>query len=67
MTSSQQDAAIFTAIDVAAKDNRVAVDITQRNAELQITVSKIDPLRKAIDAIVAHIEAGKREDEELEV
>jgi len=41
---------------VEAKDNREQVNITQLNAELKITVSKIDQLRKDIDAIVAEIE-----------
>jgi type I restriction enzyme M protein len=45
---------------VEAKDNREVVDIAQLNAELKITVTKIDQLRKDIDAIVAEIE-----DEEL--
>jgi type I restriction enzyme M protein len=47
---------------VEAKDNRELVDIVQLNAELKITVARIDQLRKDIDAIVAEIE-----DEELEV
>jgi type I restriction-modification system DNA methylase subunit len=42
---------------VEAKDNREVVDITKRNAELKITVAKIDRLRKDIDAIVAEIES----------
>lgn len=41
---------------VEAKDNREVVDIAQLNAELKITVSKIDQLRKEIDLIVAEIE-----------
>lgn len=41
---------------VEAKDNREVVDIAQLNAELKITVTKIDQLRKDIDAIVAEIE-----------
>ena len=41
---------------VEAKDNREVVDIAQLNAELKITVSRIDQLRKDIDAIVAEIE-----------
>ena len=41
---------------VEAKDTREAVDITQLNAELKTTVSRIDQLRKDIDAIVAEIE-----------
>lgn len=42
---------------VEAEDTREVVDITQLNAELKITVAKIDQLRKDIDAIVAEIEA----------
>ena len=41
---------------VEAKDTREVVDITQLNAELKITVAKIDKLRAEIDAIVAEIE-----------
>ncbi|WP_339012067.1 type I restriction-modification system subunit M [Aeromonas popoffii] len=41
---------------VEVKDNREVVDITQLNSELKVTVSKIDQLRKDIDAIVAEIE-----------
>jgi len=40
---------------VDAKDTREAVDIAQLNAELKITVAKIDKLRAEIDAIVAEI------------
>ena len=42
---------------VEAKDTREVVDITKLNAELKITVAKIDQLRAEIDAIVAEIEA----------
>lgn len=44
---------------VEAKDTREVVDIAKLNAELKITVAKIDQLRKDIDAIVAEIE-GER-------
>jgi type I restriction enzyme M protein len=37
------------------------VDIAQLNAELKITVAKIDHLRKDIDAIVAEIEGEEQE------
>jgi type I restriction enzyme M protein len=47
---------------VEAKDNREVVDITKLNAELKITVARIDQLRKDIDAIVVEIEG-----EEIEV
>ena len=43
---------------VEAKDTREVIDITQLNAELKITVSKINELRTDIDAIVAEIEGG---------
>ncbi len=42
---------------VEAKDNREIVDINELNAEIKTTVSKIEELRTAIDAIVAEIEA----------
>ena len=51
---------------VQAKDNRYVVDITQLNADLKTTVSKIDQLRKEIDAIVAQIEGYDSEEEVLE-
>lgn len=41
---------------VEAEDTREAVDIATLNAELKVTVVKIDKLRKDIDAIVAEIE-----------
>lgn len=51
---------------VEAKDNREVVDIAQLNAELKTTVSRIDQLRKDIDAIVAQIEGNGSEGKELE-
>lgn len=41
---------------IDAKDTREVVDIAQLNAELKTTVTRIDQLRKEIDAIVAEIE-----------
>ncbi len=41
---------------IDAKDNREVVDIAQLNVELKTTVTRIDQLRKDIDAIVAEIE-----------
>ena len=41
---------------VEAEDKREVVDISKLNAELKITVAKIDQLRKDIDAIIAEIE-----------
>lgn len=42
---------------VEPKDTREVIDITELNAEIKTTVSKIDQLRSDIDAIVAEIEA----------
>ncbi|MBF0218631.1 MAG: type I restriction endonuclease subunit M [Gammaproteobacteria bacterium] len=39
-----------------AKENREVVNIAKLNAELKITVAKIDRLRADIDAIVLEIE-----------
>ena len=41
---------------VVAQDMREVVDISQLNAELKITVAKINLLRASIDSIVAEIE-----------
>ena len=41
---------------VEAEDTREVIDITKLNAELEITVAKIDKLRTDIDAIVEEIE-----------
>ncbi len=46
---------------VEAKDNREVVDIAQLNAELKTAVTKINQLRKDIDAIVAEIEGEELE------
>ncbi|ARU59590.1 type I restriction-modification system DNA-methyltransferase subunit [Oleiphilus messinensis] len=43
---------------VEAKDTREMIDITKLNAELKITVKKIDQLRTDIDAIVNEIEGA---------
>jgi len=42
---------------VEAKDTREVINITELNAEIKTTVTKIDQLRTDIDAIVAEIEA----------
>ncbi|HUN22340.1 MAG TPA: type I restriction-modification system subunit M [Anaerolineales bacterium] len=42
---------------VEAADTREVIDINKLNAELKLTVAKIDRLRAEIDAIVAEIEA----------
>ncbi|WP_411847549.1 type I restriction-modification system subunit M [Roseibacillus persicicus] len=44
---------------VEAKDTRKVVNITELNAEIETTVSKIDGLRNDIDAIVAEIEGSE--------
>jgi type I restriction enzyme M protein len=46
---------------VEAKDTREVINITQLNAELKLTVAKIDQLRSDIDAIVAEIEAKQQQ------
>lgn len=46
---------------IDAKDNREVVDIAQLNAELKTTASRIDQLRREIDAIVAEIEGEELE------
>lgn len=46
---------------VEAKDNREVMDIGEINAELKVTVAKIDQLRANIDAIVAEIEGEELE------
>lgn len=46
---------------VEVRDTREVVDIAQLNAELKITVAKIDQLRTEIDAIVAEIECEEVE------
>ncbi|MBX3701093.1 MAG: type I restriction-modification system subunit M [Dokdonella sp.] len=46
---------------VEAKDTREVVDIAQLNAEIKTTVTRIDQLRREIDAIVAEIEGGENE------
>jgi type I restriction enzyme M protein len=42
---------------VEAEDTRDVIDITLLNAELKVTVAKIDQLRSDINKIVAEIEA----------
>ncbi|WP_434527846.1 type I restriction-modification system subunit M [Vibrio sp. K4] len=42
---------------VTGKDTREKVNITELNAEIAVTVAKIDQLRTNIDAIIAEIEA----------
>ena len=51
--------AIFDAIKssyIEARDTREKVDIVQLNAEIAITVEKINSLRSSIDAIIEEIE-----------
>lgn len=44
---------------VEAKDDREVIDITVLNQEIKTTVSKIDSLRRDIDAIVVEIEGSE--------
>ncbi len=44
---------------VEAKDTREVINIIELNQQIKSTVSKIEELRKDIDAIVAEIERGK--------
>ena len=46
---------------IDAKNTREVVNIAQLNAELKITVTRIDQLRKDIDAIVAEIEGEEQQ------
>jgi len=55
-TIAKNDYSLSVSSYVEAKDTREVIDITQLNAELKTTVSKIDRLRADIDAIVAEIE-----------
>ena len=43
---------------VEAEDNRKAVDIAKLNADLKITVTRIDAIRAEIDAIVSEIDGA---------
>jgi type I restriction enzyme M protein len=52
---AQNDYNLSVSSYVEAEDTREVVDITKLNAELKITVAKIDQLRAEIDAIVAEI------------
>jgi len=58
--AEEKDYNLSVSTYVEAKDNREAVDIAQLNAEMKITVAKIDQLRKDIDAIVAEIEGEEQ-------
>ena len=55
-TITDNDYNLSVSAYVEAEDTREVIDITQLNAELKTTVSKIDKLRSAIDVIVAEIE-----------
>ena len=61
VSSSEKDYNLSVSSYVEAKDNREVVDIGELNAELKITVAKIDQLRSDIDAIVAEIEGEEVE------
>lgn len=55
-TITDNDYNLSVSAYVEAEDTREVIDITQLNTELKTTVSKIDKLRRDIDAIVAEIE-----------
>ena len=59
MTANDYNLSVSSYID--ARDNRELVDIAKLNAELKTTVTRIDQLRKDIDAIVAVIEGEELE------
>ena len=54
---SNNDYNLSVSTYVEAKDTREVIDITDLNAEIKTTVTKIDALRADIDAIVAEIES----------
>jgi len=56
-TIAKNDYNLSVSSYVEAKDTREVIDITQLNAEIKTTVSKIDRLRADIDTIIAEIEA----------
>jgi type I restriction enzyme M protein len=45
---------------VVAEDTREVINITKLNAELKVTMAKIDQLRTDIDAIIEEIEGDKQ-------
>jgi type I restriction enzyme M protein len=53
------DYTLSVSIYVEPEDTREKIDIAKLNAELKVTVSKIDQLRADIDAIVAEIEGDE--------
>ena len=55
-TIAENDYNLSVSAYVEAKDTREVINITDLNAELKTTVSKIDKLRIDIDSIVAEIE-----------
>jgi type I restriction enzyme M protein len=56
---AQNDYNLSVSSYVEAKDTREVIDITELNAEIKTTVTKIDKLRTDIDVIVAEIEGDK--------
>lgn len=58
-TIADNDYNLSVSAYVEAEDTRKVIDITKLNAELKVTVAKIDQLRKDIDAIVADIEGSE--------
>lgn len=57
-TIAKNDYTLSVSSYVEAKDTREIIDITELNAELKTTVTKIDQLRIDIDAIVNEIEGA---------
>lgn len=55
-TITDNDYNLSVSAYVEAEDTHEVIDITQLNADLKTTVSKIDKLRRDIDVIVAEIE-----------
>ena len=45
---------------VEVKDTREVINITELNQQIEVTVSKINNLRKDIDVILSELEGGKR-------
>lgn len=56
IANDDNDYNLFVSSYVEVKDTREKIDITSLNAQLKITVTKIDQLRADIDTIVAEIE-----------
>ncbi|KXF79731.1 type I restriction-modification system subunit M [Enterovibrio coralii] len=60
ISNNENNYSLSVSTYVEAKDTREMVNITDLNADLHTTVTKITQLRSDIDAIVAEIETGKK-------